>query len=200
MIDELFRRDDATLKDVDFKQRIITVIAVPWEQETEVLWRGETWNEVFSRGSFNGLEDSAGRVRVNREHTKGATVGKVVKVDTQDAQGLLAMIRVAKTTLGDETLQLADEDMIGPSIGFKIKKPSDVVLQRQRMLRRVNRAFLDHISLVESPAYAGAQVLSVREESSGLTVVESPLPETPNLDEFVHDDVFEWARRRISSS
>lgn len=200
MIDEILRRDDATLKDVDFKQRLITVVAVPWEQEAEVLWRGEMWKEVFSRGSFNGLEDHAGRVRVNREHTKGDTVGKVVQIDTQDPVGMVVMVRVAKTPRGDETLVLADEDMISSSIGYMIKKPSDVETHRQQKLRRVNRAFLDHLSFVESPAFEGAKVLSVREESSGLAVVEGPLPDTPNLDEFANDDVFVWARNRLSSS
>lgn len=199
MTEEILRRDDATLRDVDFKQRIITVVAVPYEQEARILWRGEMWNEVFSRGAFKGLEDSAGRIRVNREHVKGDTVGKVVQVDTEDQQGLIALVRIAKTPRGDETLALADEDMIGPSIGYKVKTPSDVVLHRQRMSRRVNRAFLDHLGLVESPAYEGAKVLAVREGSSGLTVAESPLPATPNLDEFLHDEVLEWARRRISS-
>jgi HK97 family phage prohead protease len=200
MSDEILRRNDATLKDVDFKQRLITVIAVPWEQEAEVLWRGERWREVFSRGAFNGLEESAGRVRVNREHDEADTMGKVVQFDTQDPQGLIAVTRIAKTPRGDETLQLADEDMLSGSITFFVKKASDVELHRQRMLRRVKRAFLRHLSFVAAPAYEGAQVLAVRAGSSGLPVVETPLPETPNLDEFVHDDVLEWARRRLSSA
>ena len=199
MTNEILCRDDASLKDVDVKQRLITVLAVPWEQEAEIIWRGEPWKEVFTRGAFNGLEDHAGRVRVNRQHTRGMTVGKAVQFDTQDPQGLVARIRIAKTDLGDETLALAEEDMIGPSVGFVVKNHADVVLRRQSMLRRVNRAFLDHISLVESPAYEGAKVLSVREAPNGLTVVETPLPETPNLDEFLGDDVLEWARIRISS-
>jgi HK97 family phage prohead protease len=198
--DEILQRSDATLKDVDFKQRLITVLAVPWEQETEVQWRGQTWREVFTRGAFDGLEHSAGRVRVNRNHTKGDTIGKVVHVDPQDVQGLLTRVKVAKTLRGDETLALADEDMISPSVGYLIKTPADVLMNRQRMLRRVNRAFLDHLSLVESPAYEGAKVLSVREGSTGLTVVETPLPATPILDEFLNDDVLAWAaRRRLSS-
>jgi phage head maturation protease len=124
----------------------------------------------------------------------------VVHVDPQDVQGLLTRVKVAKTLRGDETLALADEDMISPSVGYLIKTPADVLMNRQRMLRRVNRAFLDHLSLVESPAYEGAQVLSVREGSAGLTVVETPLPATPILDEFLNDDVLAWAaRRRLSS-
>lgn len=199
MNDEILERGDATLRDVDFKQRLIQVVAVPWEQEGEVFWRGEWWNEVFSRAAFNGLEDHAGRIPVNRQHVKGDTVGKVVQVDTKDTQGLVTLVRVAKTPRGDETLNLAAEDMIGASIGYRIKNPSDVELHRQRHLRRVNRAFLDHLSFVETPTFEGAKVLAVRAESSGLAVVENPLPPTPNLDEFMNDPLLGWARSRTSS-
>jgi hypothetical protein len=88
--------------------------------------------------------------------------------------------------------------VIGASVGYFIKKPSDVVINRQRMSRRVNRAFLDHLSFVESPAYEGAKVLSVREGSAGLAVVELPPLKTPILDEFVNDPLLEWARGQAS--
>lgn len=199
MNEEILLRNDATLADVDVRQRLIDVIAVPWEQETELMWRGEIWNEVFARGAFNGLEESAGRIRVNREHRKGDTVGKVVHVDTKDDRGLLTRVRIAKTLRGDETLALAEEDMIGASIGYFVKTMSDVNLNKQTRLRRVNRAFLDHLSLVESPAYEGAKVLAVREESSRLAEVDNPLPATPNLDSVLDHDVLAWARQRASA-
>jgi len=198
--DEILCRNDATVQDVDNKQRIVTVLAVPWEQEAEILWRGETWREVFTRGAFNGLESSAGRIRVNREHTRGDTVGRVVRADPADQQGLIMDVRVARTPRGDETLALAEEQMISASVGYLVKRPSDVALSKSQMLRRVNRAFLDHLSFVESPAYEGAKVLSVREAPNGLTVAEIPLPETPILDEFMSDDVLKWALRRKSSA
>ena len=34
----------------------------------------------FVRGAFDGIESHAGRIRVNREHMMGDTVGKVVAV------------------------------------------------------------------------------------------------------------------------
>lgn len=199
MSNEILCRNDATVQDVNNKQRIITVLAVPWEQEGDIIWRGEAWREVFTRGAFNGLENSAGRIRVNREHTKGDTVGRVVRADPSDPKGLVMDIRVVRTPRGDETLALAEEEMVSASVGYFVKQPSDVVLSKNKMLRRVNRAFLDHLSFVESPAYEGARVLSVREAPNGLTVVETPLPETPSLDEFMNDDVLKWALNRNSS-
>ncbi len=65
--------------------------------------------------------------------------------------------------------------------------------------REVVRAFLDHLSLVESPAYEGAQVLAVREAPSGLTVAETEPLATPLLDDAVNDPVFLWAQERLAA-
>jgi HK97 family phage prohead protease len=178
---ETFVRHDSVLADIDVKQRLIDLIAVPWDQEAEVPWRGEIWHEVFRRGSFDGLEEHVGRVRVNREHVKGDTVGKLVFADPQAESGLITRSKIAKTFRGDETLALAEEDMLSPSVGYRIKQPVDIYLNHRLRMREIKRAFLDHLSLVEAPAYAGAQVLAVREEQAGLT--EDPPPETRALDE-----------------
>lgn len=199
MSDEIILRN-STLTDVDSKLRLIDLIAVPYDEETEVLWRGEPWNEVFDRSSFHGIEDHAGRVRVNREHIRGDTVGKVVSFDSTNELGLMARVKIAQTLRGDETLALAEEDMISASVGYRVKSPSDVQLNKRTKVRRVMKAFLDHLGMVESPAYAGAQVLAVREESSGLTVMETPLPPTPVLDELRDDEVLAWAASRVTAA
>jgi HK97 family phage prohead protease len=189
----------STITDVDTRQRLIDLVAVPWEEEGEVMWRGESWREVFVRGAFDGIEDHAGRVPVNHEHVRGQTVGKVVNFTNGD-QGLLGRVKVGKTPLGDDILNLAEEDMVSASVGFRIEKPSDVQINRRTRLRRVMRAFVDHLAMTESPVYAGARVLAVRAEPSGLEVVEQePLPSTPALDEIRDDEVFAWARRRLEN-
>jgi phage head maturation protease len=198
-VNEIFLRNDASLADVDVKQRIIDLVAVPWDQEASVPWHGEMWREVFRRGAFDGIEPHAGRIRVNREHVRGDTVGSVVNLDPSASIGMLARVKVPKTLRGDETLQLAEEDMISASIGYFVKQPSDVMVNKRIKMREVMRAFLDHLALVESPAYAGAQVLAVREAPSGLTVAESPLPATPALDEVQNDPLLAWARERLAA-
>lgn len=195
--DEPVEIRSSSITGVDARQRIIDLVAVPWDQEAEVLWQGEPWREVFVRGAFDGIEDHAGRIRVNREHRFGDTVGKVVRFENAD-DGLRAQVKVAKTERGDETLALAEEDMISASVGYRVKRPSDVQINRRTQMRRVMRAFLDHLAMVEAPAYAGAQVLSVRAGSEGLQVVEQKaLPATPALDEFANDEVLAWARTRL---
>jgi len=197
MSEEIFYRSDSTLTDVDVKLRLIDLIAVPWEQETEIVWRGEKWREVFGRNAFNGLEGSAGRILVNREHTRGDTVGKVVQVDTKDTRGLIARVKVASTARGDETLALAEEDMISPSVGYFVKQQHDFEVNKQTRLRRVHRAFLDHLSLVEQPAYEGARVLAVRAESQQ-EADEGPRPVTPKLDAFLSDPFIAQICRQLS--
>jgi phage head maturation protease len=108
-------------------------------------------------------------------------------------------LKIANTEHGDETLALAEEDMISASVGFRVKKPSDVQVNNRTRVRRVVRAFLDHLAMVESPAYAGAQVLAVREGSSGLKEGEKKRPPTPALDEAMNDPILLWGRAKVDS-
>lgn len=183
----------AVVSDVDTRLRLVDVLAVPWEEPAPVYWRGDIWTEVFHRGAFDGVQERAGRIRVNREHTKGATVGKIVELDPQDAEGLRSQVKVVKSPVGDEVLALAEENMISVSIGYRANKPSDVHLDKRAMKRDVYGAFLDHLSFVEDPTWDRAQVLSVREGPNGLEVAEGPLPQTPALDAILQDDVIGWA-------
>lgn len=195
--DEAVEIRSSSISAIDKRQRIVDLIAVPWEQEAEVFTHGEMWREVFTRGAFDGIEDHAGRVRVNREHTFGDTVGKVVQF-TNANDGLHAQVKIVNTQRGDETLALAEEDMISASVGYRVKKPSDVQINYRTRMRRVRRAFIDHLSLVEAPAYQGAQVLAVREGSSGLQASGERVP-TPALDEAMNDPIFDWAKSRVES-
>lgn len=186
----------STITSVNARQRLIDVVAVPWDQEADVFWRGEMWREVFVRGAFDGIESHAGRVRVNRQHVVGDTIGKVVQFENA-ADGLRAQVKIAETSRGDDTLALAEEDMLSPSVGYRVKNPSDVQMNNRTKMRRVFRAFIDHLAMVEDPAFVGAHVLAVRAEPSGLQVAE-PLPPTPALDEAMNDEVLAWARDHLN--
>jgi phage head maturation protease len=183
----------AVVSDVDTRQRLIDVLAVPWDEPAQVYWRGDVWTEVFHRGAFDGAEDRAGRIRVNREHTKGATVGKIVALDPHADAGLTAQVKIVKSPAGEEIMALAEENMTSVSIGYRANKPSDVHLDKRAKKRDVYGAFLDHLSFVEDPTWDRAQVLSVREGPNGLVTVEGPLPQTPALDAILQDDVIGWA-------
>lgn len=194
---EILVRNDAVIADVNQRQRLVDLIVVPWDQEAEVPWRGELWRESFNRGAFDGIQDHAGRVRVNREHKYGDTVGRAVSLDPTASEGLLARLKIANTPRGDDTLELAAEDMLSASPGYFHKAPSDYIVNRRTQTRRVLRAFLEHIAMVEVPAYKGARVLAVRAEQSGLTVAEESLSPAPALDDVMNDPIFQWASDRV---
>lgn len=188
----------STVTDINTKQRLIDVIAVPWEQEGEVFWRGEIWNEIHTRHEFDGIENHAGRIQVNREHVKGNTAGKIVLADPSHPDGLFLRAKAYTTPLGDETLTLAEEGGAFPSIGFRVRGFADQRIDKRSKTRRILRAFLDHLAFVEDPTFVGAEVLAVRAGQSGLVVAEGPLPQTPVLDEVLNDPLFAWAAARLN--
>lgn len=180
---------------VNFVQRIIDLVAVPYDEEAPVEYRGEMWNERFLRGAFEGIETRTNPVRANRDHDHGRTVGKVAQFWPSRAEGLVAAVRIAKTPLGDETLALADDDCLGASVGFSARR-RDQQFERRTMTRTIKRAFVDHLSFVPDPAYLGAGVLAVRSATSaGESPLAADLPKlvTPNLDELLA-----WQRARSS--
>lgn len=178
----------ASVSGVNFDQRVITLLAVPYNEEATIEYRGEQWLETFLPGSFDGLEGRPNRVRANRDHDKSRTVGKAVNFWPSREDGLVADIRIAPTALGDETLALADEDMLSPSVGFGVLG-SDQILERP--YRKIKRAFLDHVSFVETPAYASAKVIGVREGEEEVRAADLPKLITPKLDE-----VMAWLKTR----
>lgn len=179
----------AEMTDVQYPSRTITVLAAPYERPTEfVVYRGRQYVESFARGAFNGIDTRPRQVAVNREHTKGTTVGKVERFDPNTSAGLVAEIKVAQTAAGDEVLQLADERMIWPSVGFYIKKNSDQELNNRSTpaQRWIKRAFIEHVSLVEAPAFTDVEIVSVRsDEISDVDAAALPRLDTPKLDEWV---------------
>lgn len=194
----------ANLEHVDFKERTITVIAVPYEQPAPVLYRGQVWDEVFSRSAFDGIETAQRRIPVTavlnspsrtHDHSGGFLIGKVGEAFPEREDGLVLTTRISKTKHGDDTLELAADGALSPSIGYAAR-PSDQVLDKQTMTRRVNRAFLDHLAFVAQPAFEGAQVLSVR--SGGTTEAQLPELITPHLDELVADPLLRWAAQRCN--
>lgn len=177
---------------VNFAQRIIDIIAMPYEESALVEYRGEMWNESFARGAFDGIEKRPNRVRANRDHDKQRTIGKVVNFFPSRQEGLVASVRVSKTALGDETLALADDECLGASVGFAARG-RDQDFDRANKVRRIKRAFLDHLAFVPDPAYEGAGVLNVRSavlSREEILAMEQPLV-TPAL-----DDLRAWMQTR----
>lgn len=176
-------RNASEVTGVDVRQRIIEVVAVPYNQEAPVPYRGDIWMESFERGAFDGIETRSTPIMVNREHKKGDTVGKVMQWWPERTEGLVAEVKVARTLRGDETLALAEDGMIRASIGFGVRL-RDQILDRTTMKRRIHKAFVDHLGFVEDPAYTGAEVLGVRGSEANIFAAElPPITERPAVDE-----------------
>lgn len=174
----------ASVVGVNFAQRIIEFVAAPYDEEAVVIWRGEPWRELFERGAWDGIEKRPNRVKTNRDHDKTRTVGKIVNWWPSRQEGLVGATRISQTPLGDETLALADDGVLGPSVGYAAPSRYVRLDKRDRPgLRSVKKAFMDHLAFVPDPTWETAAVLTVRNAAEPLAAADLPPLATPNLDE-----------------
>jgi HK97 family phage prohead protease len=165
----------AQVAGVDFADRTIELIFVPYDEETVVPWRDGVIRESIAPGAFDGIQTRNDHVTANRDHDYTRTIGKAIDYSPADPRGLVGKVKVSDTPLGDETLRLAADGVLKASVGMVVRRSDQVV---RNGLRRIKRAFLDHIALVPNPAYRGASVLSVRSDFGA----SSEAKPTPNLD------------------
>jgi len=161
--------------EVRHPERVIDLIAVPYDEEARVLHAGRWITETVAPGSFSGVNRD---VRVNRAHDLERPLGKVINFHPNDPRGLRVEVRVSKTPSGDEVLELAEDDLLGASVGFA-PYPGGEQYSHDRTRRRITKAFLGHIAITGDPAYVGARVLAVRSTPPAET---TPRPPTPLLD------------------
>jgi HK97 family phage prohead protease len=168
----------AQLADVSFPKRLIELVVMPYETETQVALKGRMVGEIVSRGAFGNIQNRASRVKVNRDHDRRQSVGRALTFHPSRQEGLIAEIKISKTELGEETLVLADDGVLDGSAGFAIKDEPAAEVWETRSRRRLNALWLDHIALVPDPAFETANVLAVRQAPDLLI----PVSATPNLD------------------
>ncbi len=164
---------------VDFAERMITLLAMPYDEDAAVVVHGRAVVESCAPGAFAGVERRANRVKVNRDHDYQRTVGRAVGLHPSRSEGLVAELRIAKTQLGDETLALADDHSLEASVGVAVMPGGERWLEG-RSRRRLERLFLEHISMVPEGAY-DAQVIDVR----ALQLAPVERVATPTLDEIL---------------
>jgi HK97 family phage prohead protease len=181
---ELEYRSVATALEVRHPDRVIELIAAPYEEEARVfLPRLQRWVvETFARGAFAGV---GGRVTVNKAHDVEAPLGYARAFHPNDPRGLVAELRIASTSAGNDALELAAEGLLGASVGFGVL-PGGEEYTEGRSRRRITKAKVAHIALTGDPAYTGAQVLAVRSHAGniaeGVLLDAGVRVPTPNLD------------------
>lgn len=161
-------------------ERVVEIMCAPYDVDQPVRRRGEWIVESFAPHSFDGVERRANRVKVNRDHDLKKTVGRAVALHPSRQLGLVAELRISRTPLGDETLELAADGVLDASVGFA-PMPNGETWNAQRTRRRIERAYLGHISLVPDPAYEEARVLDVRSAASDTDAGSES--RTPRLDQ-----------------
>lgn len=173
---------------VDFAHRTIEVRVVPYDEEIEVEHQGKMVRERVDPGSFKNIDPQSRRITVNRDHDYGRTIGRLVEL-REESNGAVGVTKISNTPLGDETLQLADDRVLGASIAMMVARSGMEIRNGLRRIFRID--VLDHVALLPNPAYAGAEVLDVRAASPVADVA------TPNLEEVLSiDGIYDLIRGR----
>jgi HK97 family phage prohead protease len=153
----------AAVADVSIEKREIVARVAPYEAATTVTIRGKRVREMFATGAFDNVATQTNTIRLNLDHKAERVIGKAVEWDTSNLDGLIGTFKVARTTLGDEALEMAADDLLDTSVGFGVVRES----WPQADMRVVHEGWLDHVALTSMPAYPGARVLGVRGELAG---------------------------------
>lgn len=153
--------------DADADEGVIEGYAVPYGEVANI---GGKYSERFERGAFDGSDD----IKLYRDHK--TIIGHVLETEDRE-QGLWVRARIALSDLGRDTLALLRSGSLNRfSVGFiPIENRTDdagVVVRLKAALRE--------ISVVERPAYGGATILAVREES--ITSKETEMTDLVNAD------------------
>ena len=147
------------LNDMDIRsaddRHYIEGIAVPWGRRTDRV----TVPEVFDRGAFADLVASGAKVKLtDYNHSPiRVPVGYSTAVEDRD-NGLWMRFRLNRTPEGESAHANSVEGVYGGlSIGFQTRGE-----HMKDGIRHVTAARLDHVSLVETPAYEEAVITALR--------------------------------------
>lgn len=167
----------ATVEAVSYPDRTVDLLVVPYDEMTLVEYRGRLVEESIAPGAFGAIKNRARKFLVNMEHDEARWVGTVLDLDGANERGLRATVKIRRNAEGDQALDDCADGLLGASIGMAVA-PADQTVDGDR--RRIRKAYLDHVALTATPAYAGAEVLEVR---TAPVVTGVLLPDaTPNID------------------
>lgn len=169
----------------NLEERTITGIAVPYGQDANI---GGMYIERFAPGAIDSVED----VKLFYGHEQ--PIGIVTEGRDVDG-GFEITAKVSETSLGNDVLTLMRDGALNKfSVGF-------VPVSQEKDGSTITRTkvSLKEVSVVPFPAYAGASITEVREESPSepeiITETESELENNIELDvRSVQDEVAELRR------
>lgn len=140
-------------ENVDKDERIISGYASTWDVDQG--------NDKILRGAFSKtLSTNADRVKVLWQHQSDTPIGKP-RVMREDDRGLYVESFIARTSKGDEALELAKEGIIDSmSIGFTLR--ADDVEQDEEGVRMIRSLNLMEYSLVTWAMNEAAVITAVK--------------------------------------
>jgi len=169
---ELRHDEPGTSPDDPNRGRTVRLRLVPWGVVAPdvPLERGQRGPETFVRGAFDGVDPA--RVTIESGAHGGPLVGRGTQLEQLDDAAYLDAV-IARTTAGDELLELSRAGVYGDvSVAFAAG-PGTIGRRRRDGVTERTRADLRRVAILERGAYAGAQLVHIREES---TVTEQPVP------------------------
>ena len=136
--------------------RTLAGLAVPYNQPARI----GKYMETFASGVFGDVEPE--HVPLLAVHDRESLpIGRALAF-TDTPQGLEAELRVSKTQLGDDVLELVrDGAATGLSVGFI---PVQDRWNREKTIVERVKARLMELSITAFPAYEDARILAVRSE------------------------------------
>jgi HK97 family phage prohead protease/HK97 family phage major capsid protein len=177
---------DVELRLENLEERTITGLAVPYNQDANI---GGAYIERFAPGAIEDVAD----VKLFYGHE--TPIGVVTAGRSTEA-GFEISAKVSETTLGNDVLTLMRDGALNKfSVGFV---PVEQTRDGQTITR--TKVSLKEVSVVPFPAYAGANITEVREETledvqTTITESESELETNIELDvRTVQDEVAELRR------
>jgi HK97 family phage prohead protease len=170
--------------------RTVDVRIVPFGEVARVADppKYEPYNEEWMPGVFDHQLSAANRVHANYEHGPGIAnvVGHGLTMRAVPGDGYHASFKIHKTSAGDTALELLADGAL-PGVSLEAR-PVRSVRTADGVVQRV-KAHLSGIAFCRTPAFAGAQVLAMREEPD-LVIDDTLLP----LD--MDPDMIERCRQR----
>lgn len=147
--------DGLQLRTVD-DRHVIEGICVPYNTPTDKAGRDL---EQFAPGTFDDLITSGAKVKLtDYNHSMQRVPVGYSSLFEERAAGLWGRFRLNNTPEGESARANAAEGVYaGLSIGFYTRAE-----EQRAGVRTVTAAKLDHVSLVEEPAYVDARILAVR--------------------------------------
>jgi uncharacterized protein len=186
------------IESADEERRVIAGKIVPYE----AVGNTSAGPVVFATDSIE-IGDP-GKIKMLMQHEASKPIGRMTKFNKEE-DGIYASFKISSSMQGQDALILAGENLIdGLSVGVEVVKS----MQKKDYIY-VTKATLKEVSLVETPAFAEAQVTKVAASEGEADATNQPTTESeaiventtePTVTPVVESAPVEAARPTVSAS